>query len=334
MDKSTFQNFISCEHDSLIDSIDLFRTLLPDSERDASVHSGEEGTFIELVLTQYLKEKLPNGIGIGGGFVVDFEQEWNSKQIDILIYDAVKYAPIMKYGDAVVLPVEAVIGAISVKRKLYKQQLENEIASLTDIGSHAGGRGYPKPYLSIVAFHYEKTDIIKAKTDIYSAISAYYASRIDVKNRTHKFSWNELIDSVIIFDKLIVKGKNFLEYKLKPGRSDYLWTGGNTFKRSLYVQHLLNGIHRAWYDAKRGNKRAGKLLAIPEGGMQVAGAIEFIMHDRGYVWDKFIPKPPIKHSTLAPELQLARSNFLKVLNAVQRSLNATPSAGTLSSVTN
>lgn len=291
MNNSTFQEFLNGEHDALLTSIDLFRTLLPHCEHKASVHSGEEGRFIELALTQYLVDRLPSGIGIGGGFVVDIEAGWNSKQIDILLYDKVNYSPIMKYGDAVVLPIQAIIGALSVKRKLYKSQLKNEIEALTEIGSRSGGCGYPKPYLSIVAFDSEKKDISKGKDEVFEAISDYYKPRIDIKSREILHSWNELLDSVIVFDKFIIKGTNFRpDDNKKRGVSKYLWTGGNGTKRNLYIQHLLNGIHRAWYDSRRGIRSVGTLLAIPSGGMEQLGQVKFCVEDRKFAWDKVIPK--------------------------------------------
>ncbi|MHB1334023.1 MAG: DUF6602 domain-containing protein [Sulfuriferula sp.] len=291
MNHSSLQEFLNGEHDSLLTSIDLFRTLLPHHEHEASVHSGEEGRFIELALTQYLIDKLPSGIGVGGGFAVDIEAGWNSKQIDILLYDKINYSPIMKYGDAVVLPIQAIIGAFSVKRKLYKSQLDNEIGALTEIGSRSGGLGYPKPYLSIIAFDSNQNDVLKDKAHVFHAISDYYKPRIDCKSREHFYSWNELLDSVIVFDKFIIKGTNFTPRdNKKRGMSKYLWTGGNGTKRNLYIQHLLDGIHRAWYDSRRGIRPVGTLLAIPSGGMQRLGEIKFCVEDRRYTWDKFIPK--------------------------------------------
>lgn len=291
MDHSSLQEFLNSEHDSLFASIDLFRTLLPHHEHKASVHSGEEGRFIELALTQYLIDKLPGGVGVGGGFVVDIEAGWNSKQIDILLYDKVNYSPIMKYGDAVVLPIQAVIGAFSVKRKLYKQQLNNELGALTEIGSRAGGLGHPKPYLSIIAFDSDQNDINKGKDDVFHALSDYYKPKVDFKSRQHFYSWNELLDSVIVFDRFIIKGTNFTPCDKKTrGLCKYLWTGGSGTKRNIYIQHLLSGIHRAWYDSRRGVRKTGKLLAIPSGGMQKLGEIKFCVEDRKYTWDKFTPK--------------------------------------------
>ena len=286
MDKLSFQQYINGQHDSLLNSIDLFRTLLPHSQKNASIHSGEEGRFIELALTQFLRDKLPQGIGVGGGFVVDVESGWNSRQIDILLYDAAKYAPLMKYGDAIVIPVQSLISAISVKRTLYSSQLKGEITALSDVGGRAGGTGFPKPYLTIVAFGSEGKQVKSMKAKVYSGIQDFYKPRTDFKGRAHLHSWNEMLDSVIVFDEFLIKGKNF-DHASSSKSSKYLWTGGSSTNRSIYVQQLLNGIHRAWYDERRGNRKDERLLAMPSGNMQTLGDLPFCVLDRKYTWDKF-----------------------------------------------
>jgi len=286
LSKESFQKYINDQHDALLKTIDLFRTLLPHVKNNASVHSGEEGRFIELALMQFLREKLPQGIGAGSGFVIDVDSGWNSRQIDILLYDAATYAPLMKYGDAVVLPVQSVIAAISVKRTLYASQLENEISALSAIGARAGGRGYPKPYLTLVAFDSETDKVLTMKDKVYSAIESFYKPRIDIKARKHLYSWNEMLDSVIVFDRFLVKGDNLAADSVNKVNK-YLWTGGKDVNRNIYIQHLLKGIHRAWYDQRRGNKPDEHILAFPKGDMQTAGKLQFCILDRKYVWDKF-----------------------------------------------
>lgn len=286
MDQSSFQNYINGDHDSLVSNIDLFRTLLPHEKWKASVHSGEEGRFIELVVIQYLKEKLPSGLGVASGFVVDIAGGWRSKQIDILIYDAATYAPLLKYGDAAILPIQSIIAAISIKRTLYKKQLKNEVLALTEIGSRAGGIGYPKPYLSIVAFDAERKNDPKGNaTSTFESIKNLYLPRLDYLKKAHQYSWNELIDSVIVFDEFILKGDSVTAGSGKL-KSDYVWTRGKEQERSLYIQHLLHGIHRAWYDKRRGNEIKRDLLAIPPVNMKQIGHIPFCTYDRPYHWTK------------------------------------------------
>jgi len=303
MDAESLQNFLNGEHDMLTTAVDLFRDLVPTPDKDASVHSGEEGRFIEMVLAEYLREKLPTGIGIGGGFIVDVHGKWVSKQIDIILYDSVRFAPVLRYGDAVIVPLESVIGAISVKRKLYDSQLPGELASLSAIGARASGMSFPKPVLALVAFDCEKNNPESAVETAFAAINTSFAPKTDVRGKIHLHSWNELIDYVIVFDKFILRTKGRSrrdnpdtqkkqQAKTEPLKCNYVWAGNHTVTRNVYIQHLLSGIHRAWYDEDRGNRVPRDLLAFPASGMQMLGAIHVCVFCRPYAWANFKPAVP------------------------------------------
>lgn len=309
MDSESLQNFLNGEHDMLTTAVDLFRALVPAPDKDASVHSGEEGRFIEMVLAEYLREKLPTGIGIGGGFIVDVHDKWVSKQIDIILYDSIRFAPVLRYGDAVIVPLESIIGAISVKRKLYDSQLPDELASLSAIGARASGMSFPKPVLALVAFDCEKDNPESAVKTAFTAIETSFAPKVDVRGKTHLHSWNELIDYIIVFDKFILctNGRSHRENppprkqhqpKTAPLKCNYVWAGNHTTTRNVYIQHLLNGIHRAWYDEDRGNRKTRTLLAFPESGMQKLGAIDVCVFCRPYAWANF--KPAVAQAAVLP----------------------------------
>jgi len=99
-----FQNYLNLEYDRLIARIDSFRSLLPHPTRDAALHSGEEGRYLESIFETFLRERLPASCGVGTGFIVNTNSGVTSYQTDILVYDRMNYAPISDYGSAVVLP--------------------------------------------------------------------------------------------------------------------------------------------------------------------------------------------------------------------------------------
>lgn len=340
MDAQSLQNFLNGEHDMLTTAVDLFRNLVPAIDKDASVHSGEEGRFIEMVLAEYLREKLPTGIGIGGGFIVDVHGKWVSKQIDIILYDSVRFAPLLRYGDAVIVPLESVIGAISVKRKLYDAQLPGELDALSAIGARASGMSFPKPMLALVAFDSEKSDPKSSVKAAFATIKTSFAPKIDAHGKTFLHSWNELIDYVIVFDKFILRTKGHSRqdnpgYKKKqlvdaePLQCNYVWAGNHATTRNVYIQHLLSGIHRAWYDEDRGNRSTRDLLAFPESGMQPLGAISVCVFCRPYAWANF--KPAAVAPSLAAATPTAQKRTRRAKPAVtapsiesQRDTEATP----------
>jgi hypothetical protein len=149
---------------------------------------------------------------------------------------------------------------------------------------------YPKPYLSIVAFDCEEKDVKKAKKDIFNIIKRYYSPKIDIKNREILHSWNELIDSVIVFDKFVIRGENLENSTDDKSKNIYRWTGGNSTKRNFYIQTLIRGIHRGWYNPKRSRDKTGEILAFPPGGMEKLGEVQICCIRRKFSWNKFIPK--------------------------------------------
>lgn len=81
-------------------------------------HWGEDGSYKEVILMNYLKRILPNNVSVGTGFVKNNDGELTS-QIDIIIYQ--NSAPkLFSEGDFVILMPESVLGIIEVKSKSTK----------------------------------------------------------------------------------------------------------------------------------------------------------------------------------------------------------------------
>ncbi|WP_207654350.1 DUF6602 domain-containing protein [Anaerocolumna aminovalerica] len=76
-------------------------------------HWGEDGRYKEVILINYLRRILPNGVSVGTGFVKNNRGELTN-QIDIIIYKE-QYPKLFSEGDFVILMPESVIGIIEVK---------------------------------------------------------------------------------------------------------------------------------------------------------------------------------------------------------------------------
>lgn len=76
-------------------------------------HWGEDGRYKEMILINYLKRILPNGVSVGTGFVKNNGGELTN-QIDIIIYKE-QYPKLFSEGDFVILMPDSVIGIIEVK---------------------------------------------------------------------------------------------------------------------------------------------------------------------------------------------------------------------------
>ncbi len=91
-----------------------------EAARSAIVHAGEKGRALEHVVTTLLRSFLPAEYGLSTGFIVFHTPEGPelTRQLDVIIYDAVRSSPIISLETCDVLPLEAVYGYVEVKAAL------------------------------------------------------------------------------------------------------------------------------------------------------------------------------------------------------------------------
>lgn len=94
--------------------------------RAAITHPGEKGRGLEQHSLALLRRLLPAEYGLATGFVACAQCVADgghrvdlSPQIDVIIYDAVRGAPIVDLGSSQVLPLECVHAVVEVKSSLY-----------------------------------------------------------------------------------------------------------------------------------------------------------------------------------------------------------------------
>ncbi|CAD5262740.1 MULTISPECIES: DUF6602 domain-containing protein [Halomonadaceae] len=127
-------------------------------------HGPTVGTYRENLLQNSLRKHLPERYHIATGFIHGFK-----KQIDLLIYDRIDYAPLFREGDLVIVPQESVRAVIEVKTNLTTGNLHSalellHLASLFDDNQ-------PPFFKGIFAF---ESDLTKDK--LYSTISDFYTN--------------------------------------------------------------------------------------------------------------------------------------------------------------
>ncbi|MDY0339920.1 MAG: hypothetical protein RBS17_01740 [Coriobacteriia bacterium] len=274
-----FRSLLNSRYDQLYGAVGRFRELLPHTDNDAAVHSGEEGRFVETLLAQFLEESLPARVAVGTGFVVDLELEVCSSQIDIIVYDRQEYVPYLRYGSAVVVPREAVLAAISVKKNLRYADIAPELQALGEIGSLCGMTGLGRPYLCLLGFD-AKTgrDIPAVAQTVFGHIQSAYPER------QSRYSTNELVDAIIVLDKFYIRKTKWRGDQEDEQRAGvpYMWTGGNTVNRNQYLQELLHGIE---FCLNEGRKNAGppaKMTHFPQVGMAEIGVLPVCCEDRPF----------------------------------------------------
>ncbi len=265
------------EVDKLLLGVDLFRKILPHKKNNASTHNGEEGKFIEGLIKEFLTGALPKSVSVGSGFILFSRgQDVCSYQVDIIIYDHLNYAPMMKYGDSVIVSEKSVIAALSIKKKLRPQDIKKEIDSLSLIGSMCGKSGHPSPYLSIFSLdilnstkrgNFEKT-IQVVKNEILNSYS----------QRKNKWSYNELIDSLIVLDKFIIKKKSYKKVD-DDQYTDYIMNGSNGNHRYIYLQMIIHGITKV-IDERSGLDNSSTNIQFPKVDFMSLARISLCAKDR------------------------------------------------------
>lgn len=272
----TIQGLFNSECDKLLGAVDLFREILPSFSNAGAIHSGEEGRFIENLVSEFLKRSLPKQLEVSSGFVVSSrDTNIRSSQIDIVIYDGVRYAPIMKYGDAVIIHDKSLIAAISVKKNITKSEITSEFQALSHVGAICGKNGNPNPYLAVFALD------IRGSTHFEETYKACF-QRIEEAYPARECGWsgNEIVNDLIILNQFLIKKKARKASDYKSLFERYIMCGGNNVHRNIYLQQMLNGIARVLNDINKTD--VSVLTEFPKIDFKSLGVIDICCKDRPY----------------------------------------------------
>ena len=95
-------------------------------------HVGNKGEFREQIVQKFLRPYLPECYGLGRGEVFAANGE-SSRQIDIVIYDAIFSMGLMKDENSQLFPCESVFGSIEVKTELKRETLEQGVENIVSL---------------------------------------------------------------------------------------------------------------------------------------------------------------------------------------------------------
>ena len=95
-------------------------------------HRGERGEYRERIVKEFLRPYLPECYGLGRGEVFSANGE-SSRQIDIVIYDAIFSSVLMKDENSQLFPCESVFGSIEVKTELKRETLEQGVENIVSL---------------------------------------------------------------------------------------------------------------------------------------------------------------------------------------------------------
>jgi hypothetical protein len=147
--------------EALFDEISKEMTSSLNQARLAISHSASKGTALEQIFIDFLRNYLPKFLEASTGFIVDANGN-QSKQLDIIVFDANK-APIFFQKESIrVIPIECVYAVIEVKTHLNLRDLDGIFENMLSVRrlekkAYVGPTDNPKNTIAIAHEIYDRT---------------------------------------------------------------------------------------------------------------------------------------------------------------------------------
>ena len=273
MDGKRIQEYLSKEAKALLTVYRQFQTLLPADNEDAASHKGEDGRYIESLISEYLKRYLPKDLEVLTGFILrpavktginnrarKKDEATHSTQLDIIVYDRCHYPIFQRFGNNVIVPPEGVIAIISVKKKFGQNDFKNETEALKNAAklcrySTESGEKVRGPFLGMVAMH----SIEKVRTStpewVFEQIKPVY-----------NCAENDTFDEAV---GMITNIEGWSVFKRRPTgnntKAEYIGFIHKTNEEHFGLQFLLTGILSVYYDPTRNVRERPGFTAFPSG---------------------------------------------------------------------
>ncbi|AWH51626.1 hypothetical protein C1925_15245 [Stenotrophomonas sp. SAU14A_NAIMI4_5] len=284
MDGSRLRSYWSAEVAALLDTYTNFERLMPSATGIGSANHGEDGRYVEALITSCLKRHLPKGLEILNGFILrpavitgthdasrQGQDDKHSTQLDIVVYDSERYPTFQRFNDtAIVLP-EGVVAVVSVKKHLRPADVTKQLKTLRDVAQlcsledHAGTaiRG---PFLALVGMR---------ACDSMAADGEKAMSRI-------KDAYSPISD--LKFDEMVGFVGALGSWSITKRRPAGAGAGKARFQRfkhpdkkdaHLALQFLLSGILSVYYEGSRGRGKRPGYTAFESGNHGVEEQIDY-----------------------------------------------------------
>lgn len=271
MDGERIRKYWSNETRALLTIYQQFQTLLPDPNQDAAIHKGEDGRYIESLIKEYLKKFLPKDLEVLTGFILrpavktginnrlrTNENDTESTQLDIIVYDSSHYPVFQRFGDNVIVPPEGVIAIISVKKKFNQKDFLHEAAALKKASklcryTNEKGEKIRGPYLAMVAMHSIKKVRISTQQFAFDQIKTVYDKTQD--------TFDDAVGLITSLDGWSV-------FKRRPNagtNAEYISMVHKKGEEHFGLQFLLTGILSVYYDPSRNIRERPGFTAFPTG---------------------------------------------------------------------
>lgn len=195
-------------------------------------HGPTIGSEREELLRALIERHVPQRFHVATGFV-----EGSDRQVDILIYDQIDFAPLFRSGNLVVVPIEAVRGLIEVKSMLTSGALLDALGHLDlAVGNQTSG---PPVFRGV--FGYKGA---KAKT-LIDTIVAHHQDPEGPDDETHPvLSIYDMADAICVLRSTIlltdfIPGANREDGRPTPGVAELTSEAGRDTQAAIFFDRLL-----------------------------------------------------------------------------------------------
>lgn len=270
MDGLRVQKYWSNEVDALLQTYRQFETLIPSQNGRGAAHSGEDGRFVEDLLREYLVKYLPAGLEVLTGFILRAavrtgesgkerrdERDCSSSQLDIIVYDSVRYPIYQRFGNSVVVPPEGVVAIISVKKHLRNSDVAHECGGLLNaallcrtIKSNELRDKVRGPYLALVSMGSGMTKRGKEALQwVFNEVGSEYEAH-------EGLTYDCAVGYIGVLDSWsLIKQKPTGKLGVSEVSANYVGFVHRENESHLGLQYLLSGILSVYYDETRSTVR-------------------------------------------------------------------------------
>lgn len=204
-------------------------------------HNGVKGSLREEILTNCLKELLPQKYSVGSGIIVDADQT-QSRQQDFFIYDAFDSPVFLKRSSYQVVPIESVYATVEIKSSLNKNELEKCVRNIQSVKklklTPAKTLQWTPPRENqVIGMVFAYTSDISLETVI---------KNLNKFNREMKIPYEEQINMICVLDKGIIVPleKNGLNnIRLMPNNNTMLCKTRGSVEENLSLFYLILQDH-------------------------------------------------------------------------------------------
>ena len=258
MDGKRIREYFSTEVEALLATYRQFQILVPSEETSGAAHSGEDGRYVEALITAYLSKFLPKELEILTGFILrpavktgingkrrKGDSDTHSSQLDVIVYDSSKFPIYQRFERNVIVPPEGVIAVFSVKKHLRDADIINECSALKKVSEMClcydnKGKKVRKPYLGLISM---TSHIAKKKSDtkdwIFEQLKKLYGDDSEFEDLVgYLGSFNDWS----IFKRRPSKNSDKAEFVLLEHEDE---------ETHMALQFLLTGVLSVFYDPSR-----------------------------------------------------------------------------------